>query len=220
MKLISVLAFRCANLLMKQLKENHEKRRVYYYGFTVVFGAILKGLIIVSISYIFGVLLPTLFIVLMFGSVRMIVGGSHLDTYWRCILTSLSFFILIGITSKYTFSYWSSTSIVAFVLLTFIIAFTGILKWAPSDSPNRPITNEKEIKKFRNLSIIYAILWLLAIFSVTILNITGSLSNSSKIYIIAACFTFLLAIFAISPAGYKFFSFISGKKTKSNFSIH
>jgi accessory gene regulator B len=199
---------------MKQLKEDHEKRRVYYYGFTVVFGAILKGIIIVSVSYLLGILVPTLFIVLMFGSVRMIVGGSHLDTYWRCILTSLSFFIIIGLISKYTFIYWSSTSILVFVLLTFITAFTGILKWAPSDSPNRPITNEKEIRKFRNLSIIYGIIWFIAISSVSILNITGKLPNSSKIYIIASCFTLLLAIFAISPAGYKFFSFISGKKAK------
>jgi len=214
MKLISILAYRCANLLMKQLKEDHEKRRVYYYGFTVVFGAILKGIIIVSVSYLLGILVPTLFIVLMFGSVRMIVGGSHLDTYWRCILTSLSFFIIIGLISKYTFIYWSSTSILVFVLLTFITAFTGILKWAPSDSPNRPITNEKEIRKFRNLSIIYGIIWFIAISSVSILNITGKLPNSSKIYIIASCFTLLLAIFAISPAGYKFFSFISGKKAK------
>ena len=73
MKLMSVLAYNCANLLMKQLNEDHEKRRVYYYGFTVVFGAILKGTIIVSVSYLLGILIPTLFVVLMFGSVRMIV---------------------------------------------------------------------------------------------------------------------------------------------------
>jgi len=200
---------------MKQLNEDHEKRRVYYYGFTVVFGAILKGIIIVSVSYLLGILIPTLFIVLMFGSVRMIIGGSHLDNYWRCILTSMSFFILIGLLSKYTFNYWSSTSILVFVLLTFLAAFTGILKWAPSDSPNRPITNEKEIRRFRNLSIIYSIMWFIAIFSVSILTIIGKIPNSSKIYIIAACFTFLLAIFAISPAGYRFFSFISGKKAKA-----
>jgi accessory gene regulator B len=202
---------------MKQLKENHEKRRVYYYGFIIVFGAILKGLIIFSVSFLLGVLIPTLFIVLMFGSARVIVGGSHLDKYWRCIFTSMSFFILIGITSKYTYSYWNTVSVAVFVSLTFIIGFSGILKWAPSDSPNRPITSEKEIKKFRSLSILYSILWFFAISLLLIFNIIGRLSDSSKIYIIAACFTFLLAVFAISPAGYKFFSFISGKKTKVKF---
>lgn len=217
MRLINGLAYRCANLLMKQLKENHEKRRVYYYGFIIVFGAILKGLIIFSVSFLLGVLIPTLFIALMFGSARMIVGGSHLDKYWRCIFTSMSFFILIGITSKYTYSYWNSVSVAVFVSLTFIIAFSGILKWAPSDSPNRPITSEKEIKRFRNLSILYSILWFFAISLLLIFNIIGRLSDSSKIYIIAACFAFLLAIFAISPAGYKFFSFISGKNTKVKF---
>lgn len=217
MKLISGLAYRCANILMKQLKENHEKRRVYYYGLIIVFGAILKGLIIFSVSFLLGVLIPTIFTVLMFGSVRMIMGGSHLDKYWRCIFTSMAFFLIISLMSKYSFSYWNSLSIAVFVGLTFIIAFSGILKWAPSDSPNRPITNEIEKKRFRNLSILYSFMWLLVISCVLILNITGRLSNSSKIYIIAACFTFLLAIFAISPIGYKFFSFISGKKAKVKF---
>jgi accessory gene regulator B len=202
---------------MKQLKENHEKRRVYYYGFIIVFGVILKGFIIFSVSFLLGVLMPTLFIALMFGSARMIVGGSHMDKYWRCIFTSISFFIIIGITSKYTYSYWNSVSVAVFVSLTFIIAFSGILKWAPSDSPNRPINSEKEIKRFRNLSILYSILWFFAISLLLIFNIIGRLSDASKIYIIAACFTFLLAVFAISPAGYKFFSFISGKKTKVKF---
>ncbi|HEY9063111.1 MAG TPA: accessory gene regulator B family protein [Pseudobacteroides sp.] len=214
MRLINGLAYRCSNMLMNQLKENHEKRRVYYYGFIIVFGAILKGLIIFSVSFLLGVLLPTLFIVLMFGSVRMIIGGSHLDKYWRCIFTSMSFFILISLASKYSLNYWNSASIAVFVAVTFIIALSGILKWAPSDSPNRPITNEIEKKRFRTLSILYSFLWVILISCVLILNITGRLSDSSKIYIIAACFTFLLAIFAISPAGYKFFRFVSGKKAK------
>ncbi|MDP4181312.1 MAG: accessory gene regulator B family protein [Bacillota bacterium] len=215
MKFINKLAYYCANLLMKQLKEDHERRRIYYYGFIVVFGAILKGILIISVSFLLGVLLTTLFIVALFGSARSILGGTHLDKYWKCILTSLSFFLLISMVSKYTYSYWNGISVVVFVLIAFTISFIGILKWAPSDSPNRPITNKDEIRKFRLFSIVYSLVWVILAISASLLYLIGKLPSSSKQYIIAACFTLLLAVFVISPLGYKFFAKISGKKIRA-----
>ena len=209
MRFIHKWAYSCAKFLTKQLNENHEKRRVYYFGFQVIIGGIIKVISLVLIALILRTLIPTLIILLVFGSLRMIAGGFHMDTYGKCIATSLALFILAGVIVQYTYSNWNQYVICLFVLLSVIISLISAKKWAPSDTPNRPITKPEEITKFKNGTYLYIFIWLIVI---SILFITRV--SKYQVFVLAATFGLILEIFTITPLGHKFFNRISGKIQK------
>jgi accessory gene regulator B len=196
---------------MKQLKENHEKRRVYYYGFQIVIGAIVKGALLIATSLLLGSLIPTIFLLMIFGSFRMFAGGYHMDSYGKCILTSLIMFVILGTISQYTHQYWSLTFIAILIMISFISGMFVIKKWAPSDTPNRPITRPEEIRKFKLLSYVYCIVWMAVATTSVFLRILSIIPVGYNKFIIAGIFGFLLELFTISPAGYKFYDLVSGK---------
>ena len=46
--------------------------------------------------------------------------------------------------------------------LAFLTALISSIKWAPADTPYKPITNPKKIRILKILSIVVVILWLAA----------------------------------------------------------
>ncbi|HOQ38316.1 MAG TPA: accessory gene regulator B family protein [Acetivibrio sp.] len=200
MRFINALSYKGANYLMKQMKGNHENRRIYYFGLQVVIGAIVKGLLLLLLALITGTILPSLTIAAAFVLLRTIAGGYHMHTYGRCISVSLGLFILSAVISKYSAHMWNEVSIMVFVILSFIISSASLLKWAPADNPNRPITKEEEIKKFKMLSMVYIVVWL-------IVNLI-LVYFKQNMFSLALCFGVILEVFSITPAGVRFFEII------------
>jgi accessory gene regulator B len=210
MRFIQKWSYWCAKKLAIAMNENHQKKSVYYYGFQIVIGAAVKGVLLITIASLLGILIPTLLITVAFASLRMIAGGYHMDTYGKCILVSLGLFIVSGLIAEYTNSYWNSVHVIILITAAFILGLYVLLRYAPKDTPNKPITNPKEIKKFKTLSIVYLFVWL----GITLALVVFSF----KIFAMSICFGMLLELFAISPTGHKFFDLIKDgfkkKKTK------
>lgn len=197
MRFINTLSYKSADYLMKQMNGNHESRRVYYFGFQIVIGAILKGLLLILLAGITQTIIPSLTIVAVFVALRVIAGGYHMNTYGKCIVASLGMFISAALISKYTYHFWNRISIVVFIILTFIVSLAVLLKWAPSDNPNRPITKQEEITKFKGLSVVFIIIWLFASLIAAYFKF--------NMYALAGCFGVVLEIFTITPSGHRFF---------------
>ena len=206
MRFIQAWSYVCANHLMVQMNEKHVKRRVYYFGFQVIIGALVKGAVLVASALLLGALIPTLAILAVFVSIRVIAGGYHMNTYGKCIIVSAGLFLLAGCTVQYTYLFWGLEHVLPFVLLTFLTSLLLIIRYAPSDTPNRPITKPEEIKKFRMLSIIYVFIWLAVIITLTCFKL--------YMLVLSGCFGLLLESFVITPAAYKFFDRLSGKVDK------
>ena len=85
MRFIQTMSYKGANYLMKQRQENHEKRRVYYYGFQIVIGGMVKLILLTLLALITQTLKASIIIVLIFSSLRMLAGGYHMDSYGKCI---------------------------------------------------------------------------------------------------------------------------------------
>jgi len=69
----------------------------------VVWGAILKIILMVSLSAILGVIIPAMIITLTFSSLRIIAGGFHFGDYTKCITVSTIQFIGSALIIKYTY---------------------------------------------------------------------------------------------------------------------
>jgi accessory gene regulator B len=208
MRFINVLSYSFANSLTKELNHTHEKKRVYYYGFQIVIGGIVKAILMVLLSLLLGIFQSTLTVLLFFAALRIVAGGYHMDNYTKCMVTSFGMFFLMGFLVKYTSSYFSLGILMALSGIAFLTALIVSIKWAPADTPYKPITKPKQIKKLKIMSVIVVFIWLVA----DAILIKYKLNY----YILAGCLGILMAAFIVSPAGYGFFNFISGKSRKVN----
>jgi len=197
MRFVRKWSYACAAHVASVRNDNHEKRAVYYYGFFIIIGALVKGIIMLSIALLLGVLVPTIVVILTFGSLRMFAGGHHMDSYEKCLFVSAIFYLLTALIAKYTYIYWNSTSIIALISLTFIFGLYSIIRYAPKDNPNKRITEPDKIKMYKRLSAIYLLVWLI---------ITSILANLNLyLFVICMCLAVIQELFSVTPAGYSLF---------------
>lgn len=208
MRFINKWSYACAKGLAKVLNENHQRRRAYNFGFQIIIGELMKAVIILLVSLVLGVFLPTIMVASAFICLRMIAGGYHMDTQGKCLLATLVLFITAALIAKYTYHDWNTLQLVILIVLTFSLGLYAIIRYAPRDNPNKPITDLNEIQKFKKLSLIYLFVWLVAVVLLTVLR--------WNLFVISLGFGVLLEAFVITPTGHKFFDLIKygGRKLK------
>lgn len=200
MRLINKWSYACANSLINVLNENHQKRSIYYFSFQIIIGGIVKNIILITIALLLGIFIPTLLVILAFVSLRLLAGGYHMDTYGKCLFVSIGMFIIAALVARYTYIYWTTTYLVVLIVITFLSGLYILIRYAPKDTPHKPITDSFEIKKFKILSLIHLLVW------VTLTSIL--LSFGFKMYVIALDLGIVLELFTITPTGHKFFDAI------------
>jgi accessory gene regulator B len=209
LKFIRKWSYGCANALTAQLAENHQKKAIYYYGFQIVIGGIVKGIALVLAALVLGILRETVITILFFASLRTIAGGYHMSTYGKCMVTSMAMLLAGGFIVKYAHQYFSAEVFIILSIIIYTAGFISIMKWAPADTPNKRITDPKKRKSLKMWSLVHINLWLAA-------SIILSCYKINEL-VIAGCFGIILAIFIITPAGYSFFGFIEGKRKNTTF---
>jgi accessory gene regulator B len=135
----------------------------------------------------------------------MQAGGYHMDTFGKCIATSLALFIVFGAIAQYTYKLWKIEYILVFLIISVGYSVVASAFWAPSDNPNRPITKIAEIRKFKILTFVH-----IFIVSSLIILIIFLKTNKYQMYAISAIFGLIIEIFTITPLGHAFFDKISG----------
>lgn len=210
MSIIQIASNSCANWLANKVPNTEyetveDQISVYSYGFQVILGALVKGALLVSISYLLGVLVPALIITLTFSSFRVIAGGYHMKTYSRCISFSLFQFILAALIAKYTFYNWTNINLFILVIATILLGVYTIIRYIPRDNPNKPINKQEDIKKFKNWSGLYYIIWSIMMLTCIVTGI--------KIVVITSSFGLLLELFSITNLGHKTYKIFDYKQT-------
>lgn len=207
MKFIRKWSYTYAKCLSSKLNENHEKRSIYYFGFQIIIGEFVKLIILLALAVLLGVIKETLIILTFFVIFRTTAGGYHMDTYNKCMVASIVIFLLAGLFVHYT---WENLNIHTIAFLNIATFFTGLFsfyKWAPADTPNKPIKKEEKIKSLKRKSILMLFITTIIIFFLIFKGLI--------LYAMAACIGILVEIFNITPIGYSFYDMISGKKEHS-----
>lgn len=203
MRFISKWSYCCARGLSQVLNEDHHKKAVYYYGFQIAIGSLVKIIILVLVSAIFRVIIPALLVSVSFALFRKVAGGYHMKTYGKCLFITIVLFITAALIAGYTYKYWTIKSLTILVTLTFLLGIIIVIKYAPKDTPNRLITESNEIRKFKTFSVIYMFVWLMVVLGLTL--------HEMNMYTLSLCFSVLLELFGITPKGYALFEKIECK---------
>ena len=146
----------CNFLVDRMRKENpeidDERSEIINYGLQLLIGEIPKMLITLLFSYILGILKLTIIMVLILMPFRAFSGGFHLHTHIGCIISTTMYYC--GIPKISIFTYFNNQTKIIFVLCALIFGIIILKKYAPADTENVPILQEKTRKQKKILSYI------------------------------------------------------------------
>lgn len=147
LKFIKLFAYNSARVIQTEREESHKHRCGYYYGFQIIYGGIIKILLLVLTSLLFRTLIPTLIVTFSFAIIRVFAGGLHFNSYTKCAYISLATLIFGGLITNYiTYNNLFGISVFIFTLIVFLL-------YAPVENENRPLKNNDKVK-FKIISMI------------------------------------------------------------------
>ena len=140
-----------------------EVQDFYRYGIEITISSMLNIVLVLLMGALTGHLLESVIYLAVFIAVRVITGGYHADTYFRCNLLMCSTFIATAFLNDKVCGYINIWVIVALVVFEEIIAFV----FCPVENKNKPIEKEKK-PKFKAMGMI--VFLLLDLFGGAIIN--------------------------------------------------
>lgn len=134
------LSLLVCNRLLKKGVITEELKDVYIYGFDLLFSFLISTTIILTIGIISGHIVPTLFFLVTFILVRRYTGGYHANTYLKCQICTVSFYLI-----SLLLSIFLNIPIYLFIGIG-LIGVVVILLFGPIENPHKPLTNEEKKK--------------------------------------------------------------------------
>ena len=166
-----------AELLSDYFVENEvvlpEDKSIYKYGTEVVISSILGIVIVIALSAVLGQFQDGMLFLLCFIPIRIYAGGYHANTYLKCNATFITVFIFTSLVSRNLPEVFQVQLSILFLIASLVV----IILLSPIENKRKPIS-DYEKKRYRRISIIMSVLWIvtsivLFIFDINIIPIVS-----------------------------------------------
>lgn len=134
-----------------------EKLEEIRYGLESIYLTYTKIFLIFVLAYFLGIIKETLLLLVTYNIIRTFAFGIHATKSIYCLITSLILFI----GGVYVVKYISLNIYVKAIIS--IILLICIYKYAPADTYKRPLINERKRKKYKVISTILGIAYVILI---------------------------------------------------------
>ncbi|MDA8235610.1 MAG: accessory gene regulator B family protein [Clostridia bacterium] len=189
-----------AHYLSEELNINQRDAATIRFGLELILGSIIKLSLITAVSLWLGITPYVLTALLTSSIFRLLSGGVHCHTYWRCVALGLGATVLIGSLAPVIGARVDQFALILSVAFAVLIGLYCVHKWAPADNPKKPITNQEKRRKFRQLSYLYVLTWGVAL---TLLIFFDYQVQISFPLAVASLGGFLTQVFSLTPVGYR-----------------
>ena len=149
------------NKIRKEVPDiDDERAEVINYGLQIIVGEVPKTFIMLAVAYLLGVFWESLIVFLVLFPYRGASGGFHLHSHLGCIISTCIMYSGVAFLSKYLVM----TELVKYIVIgaTWAFGMTMIKLYAPADTEDVPILQEKVRKKKRIASYIALTVGLIA----------------------------------------------------------
>lgn len=163
-------------------------KAILKYGFEVLYTMVTKTIGLLFISYFLNILKETIILMLMYFLIRLFGHGAHAKKSSHCWIVSIMSYTLFPLLIKY----WVVPKFLIIVIGS--VAILCFIKWAPADTPKKPIVNKKKRIILKLFTVII---------SVTLLGY--SVFSSSSLISNSIFYSLIMNIIAINPITYKIF---------------
>lgn len=205
------IASRIAEKISQNIEIDAEKKAVITYGLVAIIQFVAIFLISSILALFLNVWLETVIIFFCVVLLRKATGGAHSKTIYGCLGISVFVIIAFALISKYVVALNNSISNLFFhgsIFLIFIVIGVIAFKKVPVDTPNKPITNPKKIKKLRITSFVTLFLYFLV--AMTLPAMLGK-TNASYSYAICIALATIWQAFTLTATGHKLIDAIDKK---------
>lgn len=128
------------------------------FGLEIIFGEIIKIVILATLAFVFDVLAGAFFAMISMGIFRLVSGGAHCEDYWRCLAFGIIVFLGGGKLGIETAQYLTHEIMLYIIAACIAIMVVLVLAWAPGEVICRKIRPE-ERTMFKVLSLLFLVFW-------------------------------------------------------------
>lgn len=152
MFLIEKTSNNLAYRLSKALKLNKDQQEIIAYGAFNLIQTAWCILLVLLFGAIFNVTVKAFIISFIISILRKYSGGAHASSPNRCALIGAFMSVGLALITNYINSYINFQVVISIGIITFILAYYAIHRYAPVDSPAKPIVKEATRQKMKKKS--------------------------------------------------------------------
>ena len=151
------LEFSIKRIKKKYPEYDDDKLEVIEYGLEALYITITKTIVMFSIALLLGIVKEVFLVILFYNIIRTTAFGMHAKKSSHCYIISGVLFVGMGLICKYV-----PISIYVKYIISMLSLITIII-YAPADTYKRPLLNEKKRKRFKLLTIINSLIYIILI---------------------------------------------------------
>ncbi len=194
---IHELSVKCAAYLAREVDADRIRENRMAFGLELLLGEIIKLLLVITLSYLLGILPEVLTITLTAGFLRLASGGEHCSAYYRCLVGGIACFMLLGGAAHILNPLISKAALWLTVCTGTLVSALILWKYAPGDTVNKPINTTEEKQLFKKWSFIILGAYL-------IIMVLMMQSPAARLLVLPMIIGILEQSFTVTPWGYGF----------------
>ncbi|SCZ03320.1 accessory gene regulator ArgB-like protein [Alkaliphilus peptidifermentans] len=175
-----------------------KQNAVLSYAIRLVINSIIAYSMALIPALIFGNFNNVLIITLTFAALRVFSGGAHNSSILNCSINGAIISNILGFLPKYLVL--NKSIMFSIIIFTFLFSLWAIGKYAPADTPSKPITTKAKRQVLRRNSFVVVCIW-------CFISIVWFIKASHvTTYIYASTLGILWQSFTVTTSGYKLYS--------------
>lgn len=123
-------------------KDGQYPIEVYVYGLELIISSLVGEMVVLFLGLMLDRLMETLIFILLIKYIRIYSGGFHAKTYIVCNMTFITSY-LFSVLICYKLRSVQDNTIIGLMIITVIIAIATMIKLAPIENKNKPISVER-----------------------------------------------------------------------------
>ena len=195
------LSNKLAQKIASELNYDDEKKAVINYGI-FAFLQILASLFLVALfGLLLGVVAQALVVSFASSILRQYSGGVHASRPSICLIIGTVVTIGIAVIAHYVSGLIAAGFIIAVDAVLIIVSYLLVCKYAPVDSPAKPIKTESRRKKMKRFSLVILSAYLICVAILVIVHFTQA-NNVVIEYSLCICLAIGWQVFNLTIIGH------------------
>lgn len=193
------LARKLANKIAVSLEYDKEKEAVVAYGLIAMIQVAVTVLLVLLLAILIGAPIEAMIICFSVSILRKYSGGVHAESAELCTFISILYCTGAAyLSKKLLLGIYSPIPMLAAVIAIYGLSYLIVYKYAPVDSPNKPIHTDKKRKRMRRGSFIILSVYLSLSIVFFVLGYEFKMLNSFGISLL---FGVSWQVFTLTPLG-------------------
>ncbi|GAA0118678.1 accessory gene regulator B family protein [Clostridium perfringens] len=143
-----------AEKVSSELNYDKERKEIIQYGTYALIQTLISIISVLILGLVFNIALEALIFLFTASILRKYSGGAHSESSNVCTLLGIIISSCIGFFIKSNFFAKMNFEVIVFVgIVIFVFSYFIIFKYAPVDTPNKPIKTEKKKKRMKKGSL-------------------------------------------------------------------